>query len=299
MASKTCDRLRPYLVDFVVGELSSADVKAEDIERHLAECPACRSVAEELRGTGRALEAVRSFDTRMREEVRRNLTSRARVEAQLVRATREHQRIAGMEPGRPVPLRAWVALALGLAAAAALALVLPRLLRPKPVSAAEVVATSGEAARGQWPKGTRLESGQSLAVPAGCLVRLLLLDGTGLRLDLAGLSEVRAPGPDRPLELVKGQAYFEASGNVAVKVEQLDALRLAGGCKACLVCDPSKETPVLLTVLAGSAEYRAAGKDGSVAQGNTLEVSARGRGAAVRPMREPERPLWRGPLDAE
>ena len=58
MSTADCDRLRPYLLDMVVGELDPSEAQRGELEAHLAGCEACRAAVEELRGTGRPSAAL-------------------------------------------------------------------------------------------------------------------------------------------------------------------------------------------------------------------------------------------------
>ncbi len=297
MASSDCDRLRPYLVDFVVGEVDPSEARREEIEAHLAECSECRSIAEELRGTGRALEAVRSFDTKLREEVRRSITSRARVEAQLVRATREHQRIAAGRGARAVPAAAWIILALGALVAAVIAVALPRLGIFGQASAGKVLTCAGDGLKKEWPRGRELTPGQSISVPADCILCLSLSDGS--RADMCGPAEVKLARGKEPFALIKGRAYVEAEVVMVLHLHPLKRLRLESGSKVSLAADPVAEVGARVTVLSGGADYAATDGDGRVEAGKTLKVDARSRRATVADMQESERPHWRKPLEIE
>lgn len=292
MASKECDRLRPHLVDYVVGELDPSAAQQADIEKHLAACEECRAAAEELRGTGRALEAVRTFDTHLDDDVRKNITSRARVEAQLVRATRQHERVAG-GGARRVPLAAWIVLVLGTVGALVLAAVIPRMGLFTAEPAGRVLACFGDRFKADWPADRELVPGEEVSVPKGALVCLKLNDHT--RLDLCGPAEVRFAGEGRALSITKGKAYLEARSNLAVELAPLKKLRLAAGSRVCIKADPVAERAALVTVLAGSADYSANGGDGKVEVGETLEVNGRSAQAKVRTMEEAEKPHWRPP----
>ncbi len=299
MASKECDRLRPYLVDFVVGELDPSESQQADIQKHLASCEECRSAAEELRGTGRALEAVRTFDTRLNEDLRKNITSRARVEAQLVRATRQHERIAGGGSARRVPLAAWAVLVLGTVGALVLATLIPKLDAFAPQPAGKVLAcallrgTSNDAFKKDWPEGRELQAGEEISVPRGVVLCLKLGDHS--RLDICGPAEVRFAEEGRPLRITRGEVYLEARSNLAVELAPLKKLRLSAGSKVCLVADPVSDRAVLVTVLAGSVDYSTGEGDGKVEMGQTLEVDGRSSKARVRAMEEAEKPHWRTP----
>jgi hypothetical protein len=295
MASKDCERLRPLLVDYVVGEMVGPEGQNAEIERHLAECAECRAAAEELRGTGRALEAVKVFDTQLREEVRKNITSRARVEAQLVRATREHQRIAAESAARAVPVAAWVVLALGAAGALALAAALPRMGLFTPRPGGRVVSCLGEALSADWPSGRELQPGERIPVPEECLMCLQLGDGT--RLELAGPAEVRLAHAEGSLKLGAGRAYLETQERVAVEVEALKSLGLEGGSKVCFAVTPAETIILQVTVMAGSADYAAGAETGRLTPGKTLRVDAGTRAASVRDIQESDRPHWRKKLE--
>ncbi len=294
MAVMDCDKLRPMLVDYVVGEFTPPTDEQEAIEKHLAECEACRSAAEELRGTGRALEAVKSFDTRLREEVRKSITSRARVEAQLVRATREHQRIAGEAKTKPVPLAAWLVLAVGTIGALALAALLPGMsvFSPKPVG--RVVSCLGDALKDKLKKGDELCAGREIRVPEKCILCLKLTDGS--LLDVAGPAVLRMGGDGQPMSFSEGMAYLVLRSDMALGLPPLKRLDVAAGSKVCLLADPVNEVAATVTVLSGSASYAASGGDGIVEGGKTLEVDGRSRNTKVRPLRETERPHWRKQL---
>jgi len=294
MASKTCDRLRPTR-RLRGRRAEQRRCQGRGYREAPGGMPGVPVGGGELRGTGRALEAVRSFDTRMREEVRRNLTSRARVEAQLVRATREHQRIAGWSPG------ARCRCGLGGAGAGT------GRRRRAGAGSARLLRPSRSARRRWWPRPARRRGGsgprapagirQSLAVPAGCLVRLLLLDGTGLRLDLAGLSEVRAPGPDRPLELSRGRptSRLRQRGREGGAARRAPAGRRLQG------------LPGVRPFQGDAGAAHRAGREREYArQARTAAWpratpwrSAPGGGRGGPAHARAERPLWRGPLDAE
>ena len=292
MASSECERLRPYLVDFVVGELGpEAQEHAADIKRHLAECAECRAAAEELRGTGRALEAVKVLDVQLAEEVRKNITSRARLEAQKVRATRRHGRISEELRGR-VPAAAWVVLALGAAAALAVAALLPGMGLFEPPSAGEVLACEGGTFKEQWPAGRRLERGQQITVPAGAILCLSLCDHS--RLFLRGPAEVKLAGRAGPLELAEGEAYIEPHARCVVALDPLRKLELGAGSKVSLKADPVSKTAALVVVLAGSADYSASGGAGQAAAGKTLVVDRKSGSAELRASLPAESaPRWR------
>jgi hypothetical protein len=294
MASKDCERLRPLLVDYVVGEMEGTEAQNAEIERHLAECEECRAAAEELRGTGRALEAVKVFDTQLREEVRKNITSRARVEAQLVRATREHQRIAAQSAAKAVPVAAWVVLALGAAGALALAAALPRigLFNAKP--GGKVVSCLGESLRKDWPAGRVLQPGERIPVPEKCLLCLELGDGT--RLELAGPAQVRLADAEGSLKLEAGRAYLETMERVAVQVEALHSLGLESGSKASFAVTPAETVILQVTMVSGSADYATGSGSGTLTSGKTLRVDAGTRAASVRDIQESDRPHWRKEL---
>ncbi len=299
MASKECDRLRPYLMDYVVGELDPSAAQQADIEKHLADCEECRSAAEELRGTGRALEAVRTFDTRLDEDLRKNITSRARVEAQLVRATRQHERIAEGGSARRVPLAAWAVLVLGTVGALVLATLIPKLDTFAPQPAGKVLGcallkgASNNAFRKDWPEGRELEPGEEISVPRGVVLCLKLGDHS--RLDVCGPAEVRFAKEGRPLCITKGKAYLEARSNLAVELAPLKKLRLSAGSKVCLAADPVGDCAARVTVLAGSADYSTGEGDSRLEVGKTLEVDGRSSRVKVRAMEEAERDLWRPP----
>jgi len=295
MAAMDCEKLRPMLVDYVVGEWSPPADELESIEKHLAECEECRAAAEELRGTGRALEAVKTFDTRMREDVRKSITSRARVEAQLVRATREHQRIAGEPGARRVPLAAWLVLAAGTAGALALATLLPgmKVFSPKPVG--EVVSCLGDALKTEISKGEKLDAGQEIKVPGKCILCVQLADG-GL-LDVAGPAKLQMSSTQGPMRLKQGRAYLAARSSTNLALSPLKRLEVSAGSRVCLTADPVSEVAARVTVLSGSATYSASGGKGRVEAGKTVEVDGRSRNAIVRPLKETERPHWRKQLE--
>lgn len=295
MAEMTCEELRPLLVDYVVGELTPPVDQQECIDKHLSECENCRGIAEELRGTGRALEAVKSFDTKLREEVRNSITSRARVEAQLVRATREHQKIAGETAGKPVPAAAWLVLAIGTIGALALAVIVPTfgVFSPKP--AGKVLSCVGEELRQSLPKGEILDPGRALSVPAKCILCVRLTDGG--RLDVAGPAELRMAGKSESLVLTRGKAYIVSAVATRVKLSPLQDLELAAGSKVCLQANPVDEVAALVTVVSGSASYTAKQGDGRIDSGKTLEVNGRSSTAKLRPMKETERAHWRKQLE--
>jgi len=282
-----CSRLRPYLVDFVVGDLDPGKGRRQEIERHLADCGSCRAVAEELRGTGRALEAISACEAHLNDAARRELSTKAHIEAEKLRQAGDRRRaaVAAARLFRRVPLYAWIVLALGAGAAVALAALAPRLgLFAEARPAAKVLAPAGA------EFGKELAPGAEVSLPADAGLRLDLADGT--RLDLRGPAEARLASGEAPLEIRKGLAWLHAGSALRLKLEPLRGLELASGAQAAIEVRPTEDEAVVLAVLAGSARYRTAGGEGQVAQGQTLVVQLRSGAAAVRPSKETETAPW-------
>lgn len=286
--SAECARLRPYLVDFVVGELSPDEDQCRQIEQHLAGCECCRAVAEELRGTGRALEAIGKTNAHLDEQARRELSTKARIEAEKLRAAADRRReAAAASRPRRVPFYAWLALLVGTGVALALAIYLPQF---NPLAARRPAARVLHAEGAAFAKGQALEPGAELALPADALLRLELADRS--RLDLRGPAQARLAGAEAPLEIRKGLAWLHAGGALRLKLPPLRGFELESGAQAAFELRPAEDEALLAAVLGGGANYSAAGGDGKLAQGQTLAVQLRSGAAAVRPSKEPETAPW-------
>jgi len=286
MSAADCQRLRPYLLDFVVGELDPAEAHRLELEKHLAGCTACRAAVEELRGTGRALEAVKVFDSQLNEQVRRDISRQAHVEAEKVRQARERGRArAGLV--RPVPVHAWLILVLGTALALAALAAVPPWLRSARADAghARVLGALGA------EFGPTLAPGSAIELPEGAMLYLRLADGSHLK--VRGPAEAALAGGGAPLKLKRGAAWLAAGkAPVLVGLEPLGRLQLEAEAQAALEARPADAEAALVAVLAGVASYAApGGEDGQVTQGQTLAVKA-GGAPAVRTSKESEKAPW-------
>jgi hypothetical protein len=288
MASQSCESLGPHVVDFIVGELDEKRAREMGVLQHLAECARCRAVAEQLRGTGRALDAVATMAPALREEVRRKITSQAHVEAQIIRTTREHQLISGRLPARRVPVLAWGILAAGTALAVAAGWLLPRAGESSPVGV--VAGVEGGAPVPALRLGSRIFQGQRISVPSGCLLSLRLEDGS--RLDAFGPCEMCAMSGEQPWELTRGQVYLVASSRMSIRLPSLKALEAGRGAGLVLTADPAGRMAGLVSVLAGSVDYSADGGAGHVKAGQSMEIDGRNGSAHIREMHAADRPAW-------
>jgi len=287
MSTADCERLRPYLLDMVVGELDPSEHQRVELEEHLAGCPACRAAVEELRGTGRALEAVRVFDSQLNEQVRQDISRQAHLEAEKLREARERGR-AKAALGRPVPVAAWVLLVLGALVALAAAWAWPHLGLPGlKTPGARVLGASG------IELGPELAHGELVSLPEGALLHMELAGGS--RLALRGPAEARLAGAQTPLEIRRGSAWLAAVKPVQVQVSPLRSLMLAADSQAAIEVRPADDEAVLVAVLGGSCSYAAAGGEagGKVTQGETLAVQVKSGAATKRASKELETAPWR------
>jgi len=291
MSSADCERLRPYLLDYVVGELDPAEAERLKLEGHLAGCVECRAAVEELRGTGRALEAVKVFDSQLNEEVRQDISRRARMEAEKLRAA--HGRGGGAGPSgaaaaaRPVPVLAWLVLGLGTAAVLAGVALLPRVSGTP--GGARLVGASGVSFRQEFAPG------EAISVPPGALLQLQLADGS--RFGLRGPAEAVLGGPGSPLKISRGSAWLAVGDRpVSVVLDALRKLELAANAQAAFEIQPSGDEPACVAVLGGTVSYSASGGDGQVAQGQTLAVKQSSGLVSVRPSKATETAPWRSNL---
>ena len=293
MATSACDRLRAHLVDYVVGEEDPTDARRREIDEHLAVCSECRMIAEELRGTGRALEAIKVMDTQLRDDIRKKITTRARAEAAKIRATREEERVGHIAAlRRPVSPLAWAVLVLGVAAVFALAAAAPGLLRE--ASAGKVRSAQGAGFRDQWSAGQELQHGQQISVPDGAFLCLDL--GGGCALDLCGPCEVTLAAGDEPLRLLSGRAWVAADSATRVAIDPLKNLELSAGSKVALHARTVDDPAALVAVVAGEVSYSASGGSGHAKVQETLVVDRKSAKAEVRPSQESERAPWRNRL---
>jgi anti-sigma factor RsiW len=216
MSATECERLRPYLLDYVVGELDPAEAERLKLESHLAACIECRAAVEELRGTGRALEAVKAFDSQLTEGVRQDISRRARLEAEKLRAAHAQGRTL---PARSVPVSAWLILVLGTAVVLAGVALIPRLGALGHTPGARLLGASGA----QFP--AEFAPGETIKVPAGAMLKLELAGRAVLA--LRGPAEAELASGQAPLKIVRGQAFLAAGGApVAVSLAPLRQLEL-------------------------------------------------------------------------
>lgn len=285
MSSGDCERLRPYLVDYVVGELEAGAEQRAELERHLNECAACRSAADSLRGTGKALEAIRESDTRLNPQVRRNISEQAKLESEKLREARDRGRAAAASPlASPIPAAAWMVLGLGTAVVLIGAWLLPRLDVGGRRPAARVISCSGSSL------GTELSRGAAISLPAESHAALELSDGSIL--ELLGPAEAALAGPSSPLKLIRGSAWLRAARPVSVELLPLRSLDLPAGAEAALTVRPAEDEAVLVTVMVASARYSAASGKGEIPKGQTLAVRNGSGAAAARPCKETETAPW-------
>ena len=204
-----CEHCTEFLADFLLDELPEAE--AVLIQEHLNICPACMRTYRELKGTGKALEAVPAlrsvkatpdFTRAVRAEaavesakIIEALPAEKRVRVEARRAARlskfASQRAGGATATKPRS-RVWavvVALAIG---ATALCLILfynnGNLLTPHTqlgtLSLATGAVESGNAREGRTPRAARegqtIYSGDSIVTPDNARARIDLNDGTAL-----------------------------------------------------------------------------------------------------------------------
>jgi hypothetical protein len=285
MSTTDCERLRPYLLDFVVGELDPGEATRLKLENHLAGCIECRAAMEELRGTGRALEAVKAFDSQLNEQVRQDISRRAKLEAEKLRAA--HQRGGGAALGRPVPALAWLILVLGTAAVLAGVAVIPRI--SKAVPAAQLMDSSGA----EFPN--EFSSGAALNIPAGAMLHLKMADGSHLK--LRGPAEADLAGASTPLTLKKGAAWMAAGTQpMSLGLAPLRRITLAAEAQVAAEARPADDEQACVAVLGGVVSYSAPGGDGQVTQGQTLAVKQGSGQPSVRPSKATETAPWRNSL---
>ncbi|HOX07844.1 MAG TPA: hypothetical protein PK280_15695 [Planctomycetota bacterium] len=283
MSAADCERLRPYLLDYVVGELDPGEAERLQLEKHLADCIDCRAAMEELRGTGRALEAVRAFDSQLNEKVRQDISRRARQEAEKLRAAHGAGRPA--PAGRPVPALAWLMLAGGTAAVLAGVALVPRLGLLSAPRGATVVASSGAGFPAEFSPGA------AVSVPGGALLHLKLADGSDLK--LRGPAEAALAGGGAPLRITRGIAWLSAGRALeAVGLEPLRRLELAPEAQAVIESRPADDEPACVIVLGGTVSYSAPGGDGQLGQNQTLTVRQGTGQPSVRPSRATELTPW-------
>jgi anti-sigma factor RsiW len=290
MSTADCERLRPYLLDFVVGELDPGEAERLSLESHLAGCIECRAAVEELRGTGRALEAVKAFDSQLTAEVRKDITRRAKQEAEKLRAAHSSEDSAGRS--RPVPAYAWVVLLLGTVAVLAGVALAPRLFRFGPERGARLLGASGAEFRGEF------EPGAAISVPSGALLHLELADGS--RLALRGPADAELAGKASPLRLKRGEVVL-AAGPAPVQVTLAPFTRLEVQALAQVVLNarPAEDEPALAAVLGGTITFIAPGGDGQSAelgQGQTVGLKQASGLPSVRTSTAPETAPWRRDL---
>ena len=141
---RTCEEYEDLLSGLLDGKLTEAE--RQELETHLAECPACRACLADLRAIQGALQeldvpAPAGFADRVMEQVR--ATPQARPEKKTVR----------------LPRRRWMAAAAGLWA-----------LRPDTVPAGSLARSGGEPAPYDADGGLdacSLDDGAAIALPGG------------------------------------------------------------------------------------------------------------------------------------
>lgn len=292
MSGADCQRLRPYLLDFVVGELDPAEAEKLDLERHLADCAACRAAVEELRGTGRALEAVKVFDSQLNEKVRKDISRMARLEAEKIRHTRAHARLQA-PVAKPVPVAAWVMLILGTGLTLGALWAVPYVKNfGNDTKSPYVMGSTGEGLAAGLGAGDRLKSGQQVTIPEGAYLQLALPDES--RLGLRGPAEITLAEGGKPLTLKKGELWL-AAGPTPVQVElaPLRKLEIAAQAQAALNARPTEDEAAVVAVLDGTVSFQAPGGEGKALKDQTLIVKQPSGAQTLRASKESETASWR------
>jgi hypothetical protein len=294
MASSQCQNMQSRLVDYEVGEEVAVEAELQELQQHLEQCSDCRAVADELRGTGLALEAVRKIDDRLNDQVRKNITSRARVEAELVRVTREHDMVK--RPAAKVPVAAWIVLGVGILGAMIGVIYLSG---RKPVSGggAASVLYSQDSSGGASMAGDSIEYGRKVVVKAGTIMSLTTSNDS--EIDVRGPAEFVFGKGENWLALSNGCIWLRPGADVKVVFGQLDSLEVAEDSEVILSAYPQAEIAAKIVVLSGEVRYSSAAGADFAKAGSCITVSGKTQMASSRNMNPDELAHWRNEIPDE
>ncbi len=294
MASRQCQKMQSRLVDYEVGEEVAVEAELQELKQHLEQCSECRALADELRGTGLALEAVRKIDDRLNDEVRKNITSRARVEAELVRVTREHDMVK--RPAAKVPVAAWIVLGIGILGAMIGVIYLSG-RQPASGSGAASVLYSQDNSGGASMAGDNIEYGEKIVVKAGTIMSLKTSNDS--EIDVRGPAEFVFGKGENWLGLLKGSLWLRPGADVKVVFAQLDNLEVVKDSEVILSANPQAEIAAKIVVCSGEVRYSSAGGAGFAKAGSCITVSGKTQLASSRSMNPDELAHWRNEIPDE
>jgi len=292
-----CADCRERLPDFLLDELPESE--AVLVQEHVALCTACQATYKELKGTGRALDAIpsmrpaqanREFSTRVLEAAKEesakiihSLPPERRLRLEARRATRQQRQAT--TPPTPPPARSRggivpLLLAVAVIAAAAFFLI-PRSGAPQAGAVGTLVIQAGQVEQfyrkaGQnWTAATAgqpVHANDAFATGDDGRARFELAGGGAVLLGPA--SELRFLPSDEPIpvlcaELAKGEAGVERpAGDAAAPAWVLRcpalSVRLPPGARAYLTMPKDlAAAPCTVTVVQGQANV-AAGRSATV-----------------------------------